>query len=197
MTEEPTPMAAPTLVLICGYARAGKDTLASGILEWSTRPSRKQCFADYLKDAANDYLMSLNLQGDFHNEAFKVQHRDFLVAAGRLARSLDKDIFAKNLAYYCPIQMTPGEQAPETVVCSDWRYTNELVVSQEILHDLGWKVRTVYVSTSGIGPANNEELESILEIREKYAFDIEMTFAPNSRNAIMQEGRYIAKTWRL
>ena len=191
------PMAAPTLVLICGYARAGKDTLASGILEWATRPARKQCFADYLKDAAKDYLMSLNLEGDFHNEAFKVQHRDFLVAAGRLARSIDKDIFAKNLAYYCPIQMTPGEQAPETVVCSDWRYMNELVVSSEILHDLGWKVRTVYVSTAGIGPANNEELDSILEIREKYAFDLELTFAPNSRNAIMQEGRYISKTWRL
>ena len=31
MTEAPTPMAAPTLVLIAGYARAGKDTLASGI----------------------------------------------------------------------------------------------------------------------------------------------------------------------
>jgi len=192
-----TTMAAPTLVLICGYARAGKDTLASGILEWATRPSRKQNFADYLKDAANDYLMSLNLEGDFHNEPFKVQNRDFLVAAGRLARSIDKDIFAKNLAYFCPIQMTPGEQAPETVICSDWRYGNELVVCQEILHDLGWKVRTVYVATAGIGPANNEELDSILDIRERHCFDLELTFAQNSRNAIMQEGRYIAKTWRL
>lgn len=192
-----TTMAAPTLVLICGYARAGKDTLASGILEWSTRPSRKQNFADYLKDAANDYLMSLNLEGDFHNEAFKVKHRDFLVAAGRLARSLDEDIFAKNLANFIPIQMTPGEQAPETVVCSDWRYVNELEVTKDILHEIGWKVRTIYVSTAGVGPANNEELESILAIREQYAFDLEMTFAPNSRNTIMQEGRYIAKTWRL
>lgn len=190
-------MAAPTLVLICGYARAGKDTLASGILEWSTRPSRKQNFADYLKDAANDYLMSLNLEGDFHNEPFKLKHRDFLVAAGRLARSLDEDIFAKNLANFIPIQMTPGEQAPETVVCSDWRYVNELEVTTDILHEIGWKVRTIYVSTAGVGPANNEELESILAIREQYAFDLEMTFAPNSRNTIMQEGRYIAKTWRL
>ena len=190
-------MAAPTLVLICGYARAGKDTLASGILEWANRPSRKQNFADYLKDAANDYLMSLNLPGDFHNEPFKVEHRDFLVAAGRLARSIDKDIFAKHMANFVPIQMTPGEQAAETVVCSDWRYGNELVVCQEIMHDIGWKVRTIYVSTAGVGPANNEELDSILAIRERHCFDLELTFAPNSRNAIMQEGRYIAKTWRL
>lgn len=190
-------MAAPTLVLIAGFARAGKDSLASGILEWSTRPSRKQNFADYLKDASNDFLMSLNLEGDFHNEAFKCQHRDFLVAAGRLARSIDVDIFAKNLANFCPIQMTPDQLAPETVVCSDWRYVNELEVCQEVLHDLGWKVRTIYVSTAGVGPANDEELDSIAEIRERHSFDLELTFTPNSRNTIMQEGRYIAKTWRL
>lgn len=190
-------MAAPTLVLIAGFARAGKDTLASGILEWSTRPSRKQNFADYLKDASNDFLMSLNLEGDFHQETFKVRHRDFLVAAGRLARSIDVDIFAKNLANFCPIQMTPDQLAPETVVCSDWRYVNELEVCQEVLHDLGWKVRTIYVSTAGIGPANAEELDSIAEIRQRHAFDLELTFAPNSRNTIMQEGRYIAKSWRL
>jgi hypothetical protein len=190
-------MAAPTLVLVAGFARAGKDTLASGILEWSTRPSRKQNFADYLKDASNDFLMSLNLPGDFHQEAFKVQHRDFLVAAGRLARSIDVDIFAKNLANFCPIQMTPDQLAPETVVCSDWRYSNELEVCQDVLLDLGWKVRTIYVSTAGIGPANPEELDSIAEIRERHSFDLELTFAPNSRNTIMQEGRYIAKTWRL
>ena len=192
-----TAMAAPTLVLIAGFARAGKDTLASGILEWSTRPSRKQNFADYLKDAGNDLLMSLNLPGDFHNEQFKCQHRDFLVAAGRLARSIDVDIFAKNLANFCPIQMTPDQLAPETVVCSDWRYSNELEVCQDVLLDLGWKVRTIYVSTAGIGPANPEELDSIAEIRERHSFDLELTFAPNSRNTIMQEGRYIAKTWRL
>ena len=190
-------MAAPTLVLIAGFARAGKDTLASGILEWSTRPSRKQNFADYLKDASNDFLMSLNLPGDFHSEPFKVQHRDFLVAAGRLARSIDVDIFAKNLANFCPINMDPAGVAPETVICSDLRYANEVEVCQDVLIDLGWKVRTIYVSTAGIGPANPEELDSIAEIRERHSFDLELTFAPNSRNTIMQEGRYIAKTWRL
>lgn len=190
-------MAAPTLVLIAGFARAGKDTLASGILEWSTRPSRKQNFADYLKDAGNDFLMSLNLPGDFHNETFKCQNRDFLVAAGRLARSIDVDIFAKNLANFCPIQMDPAGVAPETVVCSDWRYANELAVCKDVLHELGWRVRTIYVATAGVGPANKEELDSICAIREQHAFDLELTFAPNSRNTIMQEGRYIAKSWKL
>ena len=53
------PMSAPTLVLISGFARAGKDTLAEGILEWSRRPSRKTSFASHLKDAANDLERAL------------------------------------------------------------------------------------------------------------------------------------------
>jgi len=190
-------MAPPTLVLIAGYARAGKDTLASGILEWSKRPSRKTNFADHLKDAANDYLWALNLEGNFHNEAFKVQHRDFLVSAGRLARSIDPDIFAKNLAYFAPIQHTPDEVAPETVVCSDWRYANELRVCQDVLWDLGWRVRTVYVATAGIGPANDEEFRSLCEIRETHSFDQEFVFAPNQRHAIIEEGRRLALSWHL
>ncbi len=83
------------------------------------------------------------------------------------------------------------------MVCSDLRYANEVTVCPDVLHDLGWRVRTIYVATAGVGPANQEELDSICEIREKHAFDLELTFAPNSRNTIMQEGRYIARTWKL
>lgn len=190
-------MAAPTLVLISGFARAGKDCLASGILEWAKRPSRKTNFADHLKDAANDYLFSLNLEGDFHQEPFKVKHRDVLVTLGRFARSLNPNVFAENLAYFAPIQMTPGEVAPETVVCSDLRYINEVRVCQDILWERGWKVRTVFVSTAGVGPANDEELESICELKAEHCFDQEFVFAPNSRSTIMQEGRKLALSWNL
>ena len=67
MTEAPTPMAAPTLVLIAGYARAGKDTLASGILEWSQRPAEHINFADALKEAANHYMDYLGLDARMTN----------------------------------------------------------------------------------------------------------------------------------
>lgn len=190
-------MAAPTLVLISGFARAGKDCLASGILEWAKRPSRKTNFADHLKDASNDFLFSLNLEGDFHQEPFKVKHRDVLVTLGRFARSLNPNVFAENLAYFAPIQMTPGEVAPETVVCSDLRYINEVRVCQDILWERGWKVRTVFVSTAGVGPANDEELESICELKAEHCFDQEFVFAPNSRSTIMQEGRKLALSWNL
>jgi hypothetical protein len=197
MTEELPPMSAPTLVLISGFARAGKDTLASGILEWSRRPSSKINFADVLKEASNQYLDYLQIEGDFFNEQFKCQHRDFLVAAGRLARSLDQDIFAKHLANFVPCIPGVDEQANETVVTSDWRYENELRTCQDILWPLGWKVRTVYVSTAGIGPANDEEADSILAIRAGHSFDQEYIFKPDDRNAIMTEGRSLARQWRL
>jgi hypothetical protein len=81
------------------------------------------------------------------------------------------------------------QPSPETVVCSDWRYVNELRVCQDILWEKGWKVRTIYVATAGVGPANDEELDSIAEIRASHLFDQEYIFRPSSRNAIMTEGR--------
>ncbi len=190
-------MAAPTLVLISGFARAGKDSLASGLLEWSTRPAEHINFADALKEAGNHFMDYLGLEGNFMTEDFKCENRDALVAMGRFARRLDKDVFARHFANWCPIMKHHDQVAPETVVCSDWRYINELRVCQDILWEKGWKVRTVYVSTAGVGPANDEELDSIAEIRANHLFDQEYIFKPNARQQIMSEGRILAKSWRL
>ena len=197
MTETPPPMAAPTLVLISGFARAGKDTLASGLLEWSTRPAEHINFADALKEAGNHFMDYLGLEGNFMTEDFKCENRDALVAMGRFARRLDKDVFARHFANWCPVMKHHDQVSPETVVCSDWRYINELRVCQDILWEKGWEVRTVYVSTAGQGPANDEELDSIAEIRAGHSFDQEYIFKPNARQQIMAEGRLLAKAWRL
>ena len=194
---EPSPMAAPTLVLVAGYARAGKDTLCTGLLEWATRPAEHINFADALKEASNHYMDYLGLEGNFFNDEFKCAHRDFLVNAGTFARRLDPDVFARHFANWCPVMKHADQVAPETVVCSDWRYINELRVTQDILWEKGWKVRTVYVATAGIGPANDEEMESIAEIRASHLFDQEYIFKPNSRSQIMSEGRILAKAWKL
>ena len=197
MTEAPTPRASPTLVLISGFARAGKDTLASGLLEWSTRPAEHINFADALKEAGNHFMDYLGLEGNFMTEDFKCENRDALVAMGRFARRLDKDVFARHFANWCPVMKHHDQVSPETVVCSDWRYINELRVCQDILWEKGWKVRTIYVSTAGVGPANDEELDSIAEIRANHLFDQEYIFKPNARQQIMSEGRILAKSWRL
>jgi len=197
MTAASTPMAPPTLVLISGFARAGKDTLAQGILEWSTRPAEHINFADALKEAGNHFLGYLQLQGDFFREDFKVENRKFLVDAGTFARSIDRDVFARHFANWCPVMKHPDNVSPETVVCSDWRYVNELRVCQDVLWELGWRVRTIHVATAGIGPANDEELDSLAEIRSTHLFDQEFIFRPNARQEIMAEGRNLARAWKL
>lgn len=191
------PESQKTLVLICGYARAGKDTLASGILEWSERNNYKLNFADSLKDCCNSFLDLLGLDGNFYDDDFKVQNRDFLVSAAVFARRLDANVFAEELAEVCADCTDDSYNPYETVVVSDWRYLNELIVCQKRLIPLGWKIRTVYIGTKGVQAANMEEFNSIEEIRDIVKFDQEYYFDINSRNQIMTEGRHLAKQWRL
>lgn len=196
--SDPLP-APPTLVLIAGFARSGKDTLASGILEWSRRPAAKLNFADALKEGCDAFLEYLHLseRGSFFNEHFKVEHRDFLVSAGRFARSLHRDIFAEHLANYAPCTEAPDGETAQTVVCSDLRYSNEIEVCQEILHPLGWRVRTVFITTSGVYHANDDEFYSVLEMKGAHRFDQEYIFRPDSRQDIINEGRRLALSWQL
>ena len=186
-----------TLVLICGYARAGKDTLGDGILEWSEKNAEKINFADSLKDSANVFLDCLDLQGDFHDDRFKDTNRRFLVACGTFARDLKPSVFAEIMAQTVAQGYDDDGMALDTVVCTDWRYLNELIVCQKLLIPLGWKVRTVYISTSGISAANPEEANSICEIRDVVRFDQEYHFDTEQRQLIMHEGRMLAKQWSL
>jgi hypothetical protein len=185
------------LVLICGYARAGKDTLGDGILEWSEKNAEKINFADSLKDSANVFLDCLDLQGDFHDDRFKDTNRRFLVACGTFARDLKPSVFADIMAQTVAQGYDDEGMPLDTVVCTDWRYLNELIVCQKLLIPLGWKVRTVYISTSGISAANVEEANSICEIRDIVRFDQEYHFDTEQRQLIMHEGRMLAKQWSL
>jgi hypothetical protein len=190
-------VSARTLVLVSGYARAGKDTLAHGLLEWSRKPSGKVAFADALKDSCNVYLADLGLPGDFHNEEFKVTYRDFLVLAGRFARSLDRDVFARHLAAWVPLMVTNDGQPVQTVVAADWRYLNEYKVARNVLEPLGWTVRAVNIQTAGLVAANDEEAWSIDEILCAGVIDTYLLFKPGSRGAIIEEGRRLAAAWNL
>ena len=188
-----------TVVLISGYARAGKDTLGQGLLEWSTKNSDRVNFADELKDSANLWIDSVGLTGigNFFHDEFKSEHRDVLVALGSFARKFDQDVWARMLCENIQNCVDDDGIPFETVVCTDWRYLNELTCVQRNLIPAGWKVKTVYVETKGIGPANEEENHSIGFMRKFVKFDQEYYFESNSRNHILSEGRALAKYWRL
>lgn len=186
------------VILITGYARAGKDTLAEGLQLGATKPVVRLNFADMLKQACDCYLQVLDLGGSgssrtFRNEAFKVKHRDFLVAAGTFARSIDRDVFALAFTRQCNREASayPGEDL--TVICSDWRYMNELGIVKYILGDLGWDVITVQIGTTGLTAANEEEGKSIGEIIRNTPIHVSYGFKPDNRDAIVAEGKALAR----
>lgn len=191
-------MSAATLVLVTGYARSGKDTLAEGIMTGisaSTRWAEKRSFADTLKEGGNEYLKFLGLDSDdsdFYNEDFKVRHRDYLVTAGRLARSINVDIFAAAFTNKCISYCST--HGPGMVVCPDWRYLNEYRFVKLWLGDCyGWRIVTVKIDTVGVGPANEEEGLSIGAMTREMAFDISLKFQPDRAQLIKAEGKNIAR----
>ena len=187
----------PVVILISGFARAGKDTLADAIVERVKRDqpfaaAHKRPFARALKDAADHYLDQLNLFGvSFHDEAFKNKHRAALVEMGRVARSVDLDVFARKTAE--DIANDHAEdcidtEGPFVYVIPDWRYLNEVKVVREQLNYIhsteDYKVVTVRVDTKGVLPANEEELHSLAEIRRSMHTDWEFEFEPDGRDGI-------------
>ncbi len=186
------------VILITGYARAGKDTLAEGIELGATKPVVRLNFSDMLKQACDCYMQVLDLGGSgssrtFRNEAFKVKHRDFLVAAGMFARSIDRDVFVLAFTRQCRREADLHPNEDLAIVCSDWRYMNELGIVKYILGDLGWDVVTVQVGTAGVEAANEEEGKSIGDIIRNTPIHVSYGFKPDSRDSIVAEGKSLAR----
>lgn len=187
-------MQKPTIVLLCGYARAGKDTFALGMAEAAAPDLIRTSFAYALKEAADIYLAKLGVHDDgnsFFSERFKLAHRAFLVEAGRTARAVNVDVFADALVE----RVATFERTH--VAVTDWRYRNEYEVIQRDLGSAGWTVRTVWLETIGTFAANEEEALTIADIRRNLPFDYEFYFRPGSAEAVKDEGKRFAATLRL
>jgi len=188
----------PVLVLITGAARAGKDTLADGLIAGANGPIHRIRFADPLKDAADDFLACLGLDrhGSFLNEGFKSKHRDFLVSAGTFARSLDVDVFAYLMVQRAQAFALGTSMAGlrPVVVVSDWRYLNEWRIVKSVLGIAGWRIVTVEVCTAGVQAANDEEARSLGAIRREVIPDLSFNFTPDSAAAVRREGIELART---
>jgi hypothetical protein len=146
-------------------------------------------------------MQSLGIGGSgatntFRNESFKVRHRDFLVHAGKFARALDEDVFALAFTRQCQLiaRCNNSIGLGTTIVCSDWRYFNEV---EAISRTLGWLddwfIHHVMVRTTGVEAANEEEGKSIGQLIRQVSFDHEFTFLPDSRQRILNEGKDLAR----
>ena len=179
-----------TIVLLSGYARSGKDTFAEGMTR-SSNTIRRIAFADALKDAANEFALNLGLSVNFHEENFKAQNRETLVAMGRFARSIHKDVFIYNLT-----EVAKRERGH--VVVTDARYINEVVVTKQLMGEIReWRVVHLHIETEGVGPANDEEATSIREMLEGVIPDQTYLFKPNSAVTIREVGASVAKHLQL
>jgi tRNA uridine 5-carbamoylmethylation protein Kti12 len=186
----PNLKAPQTIVLLSGYARSGKDTFAEGMTRYSM-DIKRIAFADALKDAANDFSINLGLSVNFHDDSVKATHRETLVAMGRFARSIHKDVFVYNLT-------EAASRERGHVVVTDTRYINEVVVTKQLMNEVrGWRVIHLHIETEGIGPANEEEAASIREMLEGTIPDQTYVFKPNTAVTIREVGASVAKHLQL
>ena len=186
----PNLKAPQTIVLLSGYARSGKDTFAEGMTRYSNAIKRI-AYADALKDAGNEFALMLGLNANFHEENFKTANRDTLVAMGRFARSLHKDVFVYNLT-------ETAKRERGHVVVPDCRYLNETIVTRQIMGEIReWRVVHLHIETEGVGPANDEEATSIREMLEGVIPDQTYVFKPNSAVTIREVGASVAKHLQL
>ena len=165
-------MRRPTVFLITGYARAGKDTLAEAMRD--LMPSALvTSFADPLKSAVNRYFTDLGIERvNVKDTADKVRFRNLLVEAGRAARSVDVNVFADKVAYDARLALMSGR----SVIVPDWRYVNE---HSAIVRAVGHHhpIVTIRIGRVGCTAANQEEQDSIDGITERLRITHYRTFA--------------------
>ncbi len=142
----------PNIIGFSGFARAGKDTCADITKEMLPGYSRSS-FAHRLKYECS--LMLSMVDDDFPNlfeTEDKVKYRDFLVFWGKFRRKQQEDYWIKNL------EDEKSNPVSTKTIISDVRYPNE---AQWI-----WKQGgiVILVERPGVGPANEEEGQSIQTI---------------------------------
>ena len=188
----------PALILICGYARAGKDTLGDGILDGAARPAVKVALAEPLKDSAEtairEILGGVRFPG-FSDQAFKTANRNLLVELGRTCRALHQDCFVE-LAIERANQYI---KAGASVVITDVRYTNELQRFFDYAKFRGVHLHCLLIETAGVEAANEEERtnQAMLLIRAQDIWADRSRWQPDQAAAINQHGKELAQRFRI
>ena len=162
-----------TIIGLCGYARAGKDSMAAAIVE---RGWTRLAFADNLKNDLRTMLEDAVRRGsapvaDASRRVCqmlagpdKAKARPLMVAYGAFMRAYQPDYWIARLWHQ--IDALPDDAR---VVITDVRYENEA----DWVRSLGG--RTIWLWRDGVGPANGEEA---VETRGGYC-DCHMHLGPD------------------
>lgn len=179
------------LVLVCGFARAGKDTFAKGIIA-GAKDAKRVAFADALKYALMQATHALGIHVDYFNDDDKLQDRDALVEFGRAMRRRDKNIFARTV-----VDSLMALKDGQTLVVSDWRYLNEYEVAKQACDKWAITLHTVRIVRHGWKAANDEEAMSLQEIMEAVPFDETIYATSGDEEGVLLNGHRTAKLWKL
>ena len=160
------------IILISGFARSGKDTLANAISRNLTRQKRHPHiikFADSLKGTVQGALECLDL-GRFdvftENDADKKRIRPTLVAFGEFCRSINLDVFANYTVGEIKATLS-GTEFPQFIIIPDCRYQNEDAVVRKFASVNGnIEVVRIHIQRENNKAANAEEERSIKSLND-------------------------------
>lgn len=187
----------PALILICGYARAGKDTLADGLQDGAAGSSVKLALAEPLKDSADiaiRFIVGAPFPG-FSDQAFKVANRSLLVELGRTCRAIHQDCFVDLAIERAKAYLKAGC----SVIVTDVRYTNELSRFFAFSKFSGVPLQVCLIETAGVDAANEEEHVNhgrLMTLAQDIWAD-RSRWQPNQAAEINKHGRELARRFRI
>lgn len=182
------------VILVTGYARAGKDTFATGLRSCCPSLIRVQ-FSAPLKRAANLAFESFGQQVDFFDDATKEQtrYRDVLLAIGKAATDKQTGVFAeaamKDVKYY----LDQGYN----VVLTDWRRPIEYEIIRSGLASMpDVKLRAVHVVQTGqmaSSPWEETNVQGCIDNVDTHLIEADA----GDTSALFDEARTLATLWNL
>lgn len=192
------------LIPICGFARAGKDSLANAIFDHleEAEPSYSVItlkFADALKTDLEKAMAAVGVKVDAFTEDTEKKKalRPMLVAYGEYRRSIDPDVWVKKVLK--EIGVWVNETLPDTdstgsvILVPDLRYLNEYEKLKAVAAQHGWAFVPIYIERHGNLPANEQEAYSIAEMAAKGCFStghaLQLSFGDKSLERIGQWAR--------
>ena len=182
------------VILVCGFARSGKDTFARGLMAGASNEVLRFAYADRLKDALECAADELGLWVDYSDEAQKAMDRNLLVEFGRAMRRRDKDVFAKKI---CSKMMFDSMCGIRARVVTDWRYLNEYEVAKKYSDEHALSLHTVHIVRHGWKAANEEEATNMQEVLDNVPIDETIFATSGDEQGVYDHGVRIAKLWHL
>lgn len=182
------------VILVTGYARAGKDTFASGLRACCPTMVRVQ-FSSPLKEAACLAFRHFGQQVDFFDDSIKEQprYREVLLAMGKAATDVQTGVFAEAAFVNVKRFLDQGYH----VVLTDWRRPIEYEIIRAGLSSMpDVKIRAVHVAQSGQmaqSPWEEHNVQGCLANVDTHPVEADL----GDRQALFDQARVLSTLWNL